>query len=62
MVLDAVGGPVFDAATRVLAPFGRLITYGTSGGVDPSPVDPGLLSEHNIAVGVTGSAPTCACR
>ncbi|MFG1754235.1 zinc-binding dehydrogenase [Streptosporangium sandarakinum] len=51
MVLDAVGGPVFDAATRVLAPFGRLITYGTSGGVDPSPVDPGLLSEHNIAVG-----------
>lgn len=51
VVLDAVGGPVFEAATRVLAPFGRLITYGASGGVDPAPVDPGLLSERNISVG-----------
>ncbi len=51
VVLDAVGGPVFDAATRVLAPFGRLIAYGTSSGEDSSPVDPGLLSEHNISVG-----------
>ncbi|NUR87756.1 MAG: zinc-binding dehydrogenase [Nonomuraea sp.] len=51
VVLDAVGGPVFDAAVLALAPFGRLIGYGTSGGVDPSPVDPDLLSERNIAVG-----------
>ncbi|WP_433351872.1 quinone oxidoreductase family protein [Microtetraspora malaysiensis] len=51
VVLDAVGGAVFDAAPHALAPFGRLITYGTSGGVDPKPVDPGLLSERNIAIG-----------
>ncbi|MFI6317673.1 zinc-binding alcohol dehydrogenase family protein [Nonomuraea sp. NPDC050556] len=51
VVLDAVGGPVFDAGVHVLAPFGRLITYGTSGGVEPAPVDPGLLSERSISVG-----------
>ncbi|MFC4012837.1 zinc-binding alcohol dehydrogenase family protein [Nonomuraea purpurea] len=51
VVLDAVGGPVFDAAPYALAPFGRLITYGTSGGTDPKPLDPGLLTERNIAVG-----------
>ncbi|WP_433221236.1 quinone oxidoreductase family protein [Microtetraspora malaysiensis] len=51
VVLDAVGGAVFDAAPYALAPFGRLITYGASGGVDPKPVDPGLLSERNIAIG-----------
>ncbi|MFI6921136.1 zinc-binding alcohol dehydrogenase family protein [Nonomuraea spiralis] len=51
VVLDAVGGPVFDAALHALAPFGRLITYGASGGADPRPIDPGLLSERSIAVG-----------
>lgn len=51
VVLDAVGGPLFDGALHALAPFGRLITYGTSGGVDPRPIDPGLLGERNIAVG-----------
>ncbi|MGI5493524.1 quinone oxidoreductase family protein [Microtetraspora malaysiensis] len=51
VVLDAVGGAVFDAAPHALAPFGRLITHWTSGGVDPKPVDPGLLSERNIAIG-----------
>ncbi|MFI6388882.1 zinc-binding alcohol dehydrogenase family protein [Nonomuraea sp. NPDC050540] len=51
MVLDAVGGPVFDAALGALAPFGRLIAYGTSSGVDPSPIDPGRLAQHNVSVG-----------
>ncbi|QFY10372.1 zinc-binding dehydrogenase [Nonomuraea phyllanthi] len=51
VILDAVGGPVFAAAPHALAPFGRLITYGTSGGIDPAPLDPGVLSERNIAVG-----------
>ncbi|MFI7643047.1 zinc-binding alcohol dehydrogenase family protein [Nonomuraea sp. NPDC049400] len=51
VVLDAVGGAVFDAAPHAIAPFGRLFTYGTSGGTAPKPVDPGLLSERNIAVG-----------
>ncbi len=51
VILDAVGGAVFDAAPEALAPFGRLIAYGVSGGVDPRPVDPGRLSERNIGVG-----------
>lgn len=51
VVLDAVGGPVFDAALGALAPFGRLIAYGTSSGVDPSPIDPGRLAQHNVSVG-----------
>jgi NADPH2:quinone reductase len=32
VVLDAVGGEVFDASLEALAPFGRLVTYGVSGG------------------------------
>ncbi|MEV1003574.1 zinc-binding dehydrogenase [Nonomuraea sp. NPDC050202] len=51
VILDAVGGPVFDAAALALAPFGRLIAYGTSGGIDAAPIDPGILSERNITVG-----------
>lgn len=30
VVLDAVGGGVFDASLEALAPFGRLVTYGIS--------------------------------
>lgn len=32
VVLDAIGGGVFDASLEALAPFGRLVTYGVSGG------------------------------
>lgn len=32
VVLDAIGGEVFDASLAALAPFGRLVTYGVSGG------------------------------
>ncbi len=32
VVLDAIGGPLFDASLEALAPFGRLVTYGVSGG------------------------------
>lgn len=32
VVLDAIGGDVFDASMEALAPFGRLVTYGVSGG------------------------------
>ncbi|MED7931301.1 zinc-binding dehydrogenase [Nonomuraea sp. LP-02] len=28
-----------------------MITYGTSGGIDPAPFDPVVLGERNIAVG-----------
>ncbi|MFD9941341.1 zinc-binding alcohol dehydrogenase family protein [Nonomuraea sp. NPDC059023] len=51
VVLDAVGGPVFDAAIGALAPFGRLIAYGMSSGLDPSPIDPGELAQRNVSVG-----------
>lgn len=50
VVLDAVGGAVFEAALGALAPFGRLVTYGSSSGQPPAPVDPGLLAQRNIAV------------
>ena len=32
VVLDAIGGELFDASLEALAPFGRLVTYGVSGG------------------------------
>jgi NADPH2:quinone reductase len=32
VVLDAIGGEVFDASLDALAPFGRLVAYGVSGG------------------------------
>ena len=32
IVLDAVGGETFEASLEALAPFGRLVTYGVSGG------------------------------
>ncbi|GGS93730.1 zinc-binding alcohol dehydrogenase family protein [Nonomuraea spiralis] len=50
IVLDAVGGEVFDAALTVLAPFGRLVTYGSSSGEPARPVDPGRLTAGNLAV------------
>ena len=32
VVLDAIGGEVFEQSMEVLAPFGRMVTYGVSGG------------------------------
>ncbi|MBU3673898.1 MAG: NADPH:quinone oxidoreductase family protein [Solirubrobacteraceae bacterium] len=32
VVLDAIGGEVFDESMEALAPFGRMVTYGVSGG------------------------------
>jgi NADPH:quinone reductase len=50
IVLDAVGGQVFDAALTVLAPLGRLITFGAASRQAGSPVDPTKLMRHNTAV------------
>jgi len=36
LVLDAVGGDVFDAGLEVLAPGGRMVTYGAVGGELPT--------------------------
>ena len=43
VVLEMVGGKTFDASLEVLAPFGRLITYGMASRTAPTPIHPGLL-------------------
>jgi NADPH:quinone reductase len=50
VVLEMVGGPVFDASLRSLAPFGRLVTYGQASRQTPAPVDPTNLMAHSSAV------------
>jgi NADPH:quinone reductase len=50
VVLDAVGGAVFDAAMLTLAPFGRLVTFGQASRQAPQPVDPARLMRRNLAV------------
>jgi len=50
IVLDANGGPAFDAALDVLAPFGRLVTYGDASRQGRPPVDPAALAQRNLAV------------
>jgi NADPH2:quinone reductase len=50
VVLDAVGGPVFEAGLTTLAAFGRLVTYGSSSGEPTRPVDPGRLTAGNLGV------------
>ncbi|MBP2478265.1 NADPH2:quinone reductase [Crossiella equi] len=43
VVLEMVGGPVFDASLHALAPFGRIVAYGSAGRVQPTPVLPAKL-------------------
>lgn len=43
IVLEMVGGKTFDASLEVLAPFGRLITYGMASRTAPTPINPGVL-------------------
>ncbi|HEU4424897.1 MAG TPA: zinc-binding dehydrogenase [Pilimelia sp.] len=50
IVLDAVGGAVFDAALRALAPLGRLVTFGAASREAGQPVDPTRLMKRNAAV------------
>jgi NADPH2:quinone reductase len=50
IVLEMVGGPVFDASLRSLAPFGRLVVYGQASRTPPAPVDPTNLMAHSTAV------------
>jgi NADPH2:quinone reductase len=35
VILDAIGGEVFDRGLELLAPLGRMITYGAIGGALP---------------------------
>ena len=50
VVLEMVGGRVFDASLRALAPFGRLVTYGMASREPTKRVDPGALLRHSSAV------------
>lgn len=43
LVLEMVGGKTFDASLEVLAPFGRVITYGNASRKLPRAVHPGSL-------------------
>ena len=43
IVLEMVGGPVFDASLAALGRFGRLVTYGMASRTPPTRVDPGTL-------------------
>lgn len=43
LVLEMVGGKTFDASLDVLAPFGRVITYGNASRKPPRAVHPGSL-------------------
>lgn len=50
IVLDAVGGELFDQALGSLASFGRLVTYGNSARTGFTPVDPAALNRLNASV------------
>ena len=50
VVLEMVGGPVFDASLRATAPFGRVVVYGQASRTAPSPIDPTNLMAHSTAV------------
>ena len=43
LILEMVGGKTFDASLAVLAPFGRLITYGMASRRPPSSINPAVL-------------------
>ena len=43
LILEMVGGKTFDSSLAVLAPFGRLITYGMASRTPPSSINPAVL-------------------
>ncbi|MEO3862670.1 NADPH:quinone oxidoreductase family protein [Acrocarpospora sp. B8E8] len=50
VVLESVGGDVFDLSARVLAPLGRLVTIGASSGTPPRRLKLPLLWQRSISV------------
>lgn len=60
VVLDAVGGDLFDQALDSLASFGRLVTYGNAARSGFTPVDPGRLGRLNASVVGFWLRPTLA--
>ena len=43
LILEMVGGKTFDESLEILAPFGRLVTYGMASRVAPSMIQPATL-------------------
>ena len=43
LILEMVGGKTFDESLNILAPFGRLITYGMASRVAPTMIQPASL-------------------
>jgi NADPH:quinone reductase len=50
IILDAVSGPVFDAAFEALGQFGRLVTFGAASREVAKPIEPGRLMKRNLSV------------
>ena len=50
VVIDAVSGPVFDAAFEALGQFGRLVTFGAASRQLATPVEPARLMKRNLSV------------
>ena len=50
IVLEMVGGETFSASLRVLAPFGRLVSYGMASRQVPKPIDVVKLNLHSTGV------------
>jgi NADPH2:quinone reductase len=51
LILECVGGEVFDKSLQCLAPLGRLITYGVAGGVPATVMTPVLLFNNLSVIG-----------
>ena len=51
VVLDAIGGEVFEQSMEVLAPFGRMVTYGVSGGKTNTVNTRALMKESRTVAG-----------
>ncbi|HEY9439385.1 MAG TPA: zinc-binding dehydrogenase [Streptomyces sp.] len=60
VILDAVGGKLFDLALGSLASFGRLVTYGNASRTGFTPVDPAALGRLNASVVGFWLRPTLA--
>jgi NADPH2:quinone reductase len=50
VVLEMIGGHVFDGSVNALAPMGRLVAYGSASRTAASPVKPGILMSKSRAV------------
>jgi len=50
IVLEMVGGPVFDASLAALGRFGRIAAYGMASRSAPTPIEPGRLMARSQSV------------